>query len=410
MRTIEFHILQNFPPSNLNRDDSGAPKDCDFGGFRRQRISSQCLKRSVRQSEVFQQLQDELLGLRSKRVPGKVATRLVDKGIDQEQAKAMANGLFQALFKFKDNEETSYLLFVGPEEIERAVTLLLEEAEEAKTQADQLIDVEKEELAAKEEGKKKPSNQVQEARQSVDKYFKALAKRYKDSYPGHVRAVDVSLFGRMLADDPNANVDAACQVSHAISVNRMHMEFDYYTAVDDIPDADNAGASMIGTVGFASSCFYRFACIDIDKLISNLGGDKAAEQAAYEGIKAFAHANIQARPTGKQNTFAAHTLPSFIMTVARNEGQPVSLANAFEQPVLPSPDQSLSQQASKKLLDHFGAIKSMFGLEGEAHCVALDAESISEADIKSHEIQVHKEVKALLEKLDEFVKIQTVQE
>lgn len=45
---IEIHLLQNFSPSNLNRDDTGSPKDAEFGGFRRARISSQCIKRAVR--------------------------------------------------------------------------------------------------------------------------------------------------------------------------------------------------------------------------------------------------------------------------------------------------------------------------------------------------------------------------
>ena len=43
---IEIHMLKNYPPVNLNRDDSGAPKTCFFGGVQRGRISSQCLKRS----------------------------------------------------------------------------------------------------------------------------------------------------------------------------------------------------------------------------------------------------------------------------------------------------------------------------------------------------------------------------
>lgn len=177
----------------------------------------------------------------------------------------------------------------------------------------------------------------------------------------------------MLASSPTENIDAACQVSHAISVNRMNMEFDYFTAVDDIPaDDDNAGAAMIGTVGFASSCFYRFACVDLDQLTRNLGGDAAA---AREGVLAFAEGFVQARPTGKQNTFAAHSLPAFVMVVAREAGQPVSLANAFETPVKPSPERSLTDGAIAALGRHYGQLRNMYGLDGVAACAVLDAQA-----------------------------------
>ena len=49
MKLIELHILQSFPVSCLNRDDVGAPKTATFGGVNRARISSQCLKRAIRE-------------------------------------------------------------------------------------------------------------------------------------------------------------------------------------------------------------------------------------------------------------------------------------------------------------------------------------------------------------------------
>ena len=126
MKTIEFHILQNFPPSNLNRDDSGAPKDCDFGGYRRQRISSQCLKRSVRTSEVFEMLMHDRLGKRTKRAPMEVAKLLVQGGQTEARAKAMAEEFFEALYGVNDKGMTDYLLYVGAEELQRAATILQE--------------------------------------------------------------------------------------------------------------------------------------------------------------------------------------------------------------------------------------------------------------------------------------------
>ena len=45
---IEFHILQSFPVTCLNRDDVGSPKTAMIGGTMRARVSSQCWKRAVR--------------------------------------------------------------------------------------------------------------------------------------------------------------------------------------------------------------------------------------------------------------------------------------------------------------------------------------------------------------------------
>lgn len=398
MKTIEFHILQNFPPSNLNRDDSGSPKDCDFGGYRRQRISSQCLKRSVRQSDLFRDLMTDRLGIRTKRAPEQVAKQLVALDHTPTQARAMAGEFFEALYGVNDKGTTDYLLYVGPEELQRAADLLHQADAEIGAIAENLATLRLTEASnAKNRVEAKADKETRTAAIAKgEKHFSTLADQYKKAYPKHVRAVDVALFGRMLADNPAENVDAACQVSHAISVNRMNMEFDYYTAVDDLPLEDNTGAGMIGTVAFASSCFYRFACLDFDQLVRNLGGDA---QAAREGVQAFAEAFIQARPSGKQNTFAAHSLPAFVLFVVREKGQPVSLANAFEKPVAPSKDLSLTDGAIAALSQHYGKLKKMYGLNGQATCVLLDDSQAAENELQKANVQVHGDVPALLEML-----------
>ena len=376
MKTIEFHILQNFPPSNLNRDDSGVPKDCDFGGYRRQRISSQCLKRSVRQSDIFRDQLTDRLGIRTKRAPIEVAKLLVRQGRSQEQADAMSLEFFDALYGINDKGNTDYLLYIGAEELQRAATLLTDADAEIGATAEQLATLRAELAKLQKKEKEAKQKEIDEA----SKPFNALAEQYKKTYPKHVRSVDVALFGRMLADSPAENIDAACQVSHAISVNRMNMEFDYFTAVDDLQPADNAGAGMIGTVGFSSSCFYRFACVDMSQLSRNLGGD---DKAAAEGVLAFAEAFVQARPSGKQNTFAAHSLPALVMVVVRESGQPVSLANAFEIPIKPGNDQSLTDEAIAALGKHYGKLRKMYGLNGQATCVVLDDETTGLVSLKS---------------------------
>ena len=134
----------------------------------------------------------------------------------------------------------------------------------------------------------------------------------------------------MLAEKPDGNVDAACQVAHALSTHAVDPEIDFYTAVDDrTEERDEIGAGMMGTQGFNSACFYRYALLDLDQLTRNLG-DRAA---AVESVRAFLRAFTLAIPRAKQNSHAAQNLPSFAMFVARESGAPVSLANAFARPV-----------------------------------------------------------------------------
>ena len=141
------------------------------------------------------------------------------------------------------------------------------------------------------------------------------------------KAVDLALFGRMLADMPEKNQNAACQVAHALSTHSVEREFDYYTAVDDLKPEDSTGADMMGTVEFNSACFYRYAVVDWEKLVENLQDD---EQLAKKGLRAFLEGFVVAEPTGKQNTFAAHNPPEFVAVSVRENAAPRNLANAFE--------------------------------------------------------------------------------
>lgn len=369
MKTVEFHLLQNFPPSNLNRDDTGAPKDCDFGGYRRQRISSQCLKRSVRRSDNFRENLEGRLGIRTKRALELVARQLMDSGLAAAEASVLAEGFFATLCNGLDAKgETSYLLYVGPEEITRVTDILVQHQESLRPALEKITELRQKLQQVKDQ--KDEKKKLEEAIGKELKAFDPLAKQYEKEYPRYVRAVDIALFGRMLADRPQENVDAGCQVAHAFSVNKMAMEFDYFTAMDDIKEQQNdPGAGMIGTVNFASSCFYRYATIDILQFVRNLGGDAAT---ALEGIMAFAEGFIEARPSGKQNSFAAHTLPSLVLVVIRDKGQPCSLANAFEKPVEPSAGSSLSQEAAARLLEELSKLTSMYGLSGQAFVVSRD--------------------------------------
>lgn len=342
---IEFHLIQNFAPSNLNRDDTGAPKDAIFGGHRRARVSSQCFKRATRLAAAEHELIDEAnRGIRTKRLKHLLIERLTGRDPDEAAAKIesalAAAGL--SLSK-KDADKTEYLLFLGEKEIAAFAGL---------------IDAHWDELAAVDAGTSKKQRKAA-APPEVGKKAKALLDGGK--------AVDIALFGRMLADLPAVNQDAACQVAHAISTHRVEREFDYYTAVDDRGEEDETGADMIGQIEFNSATFYRYAVLDAGKLVDNLQGDR---ELTLSAIEAFATALVRAVPTGKQNTFAAHNAPDFIGVCLRHVA-PMNLANAFEKPVVSQIQQSLTEQSVKRLLDTDTKLSAVYS-DGQDEWLYLD--------------------------------------
>lgn len=354
---VELHMLQNFAPSCLNRDDTNSPKDCEFGGYRRARISSQCLKRAIRTHfKDAALLPGENLGERTKRVVELIAERLAKDGKDLETAKAAVTAALAAA-RLKATPEgaevkTQYLLFLGNQEINELTRLIATQWEALTKQPE----------ATEASGKKKTAKQQKaEAQNAVPpEVVKAVDKLLDGG-----KAADLALFGRMLADLPEKNVNAACQVAHALSTNKVNMEMDFYTAVDDLKPEDSAGADMLGTVEFNSACFYRYANIDCDALLKNLHGD---EDLTRKTIEAFLKASRSAIPNGKQNSSAAHNEPSFVFAVVRKSGLQ-SLANAFVKPARPSReengvDKSLICNSIEAADKFWGRVTSAYGEEG----------------------------------------------
>ncbi len=354
---IEIHALQNFAPSNLNRDDTGAPKDAFFGGTRRARVSSQCFKRAVRHhfssSVQGNTLAPDDVALRTKRVLEAIVNDLVRKGRPADEAAEKTRlALASVELSVKEDGKTEYLLFLGQREISGIADII-------HTKWDSIIAP----AAAPTEGKK-PGKAKKQAAQAADPELKkALGKIFNGG-----KAVDVALFGRMLADMPEKNQNAACQVAHAISTHAVEREFDFYTAVDDLKPEDTAGADMMGTVEFNSACFYRYAVVDWEKLKSNLQGD---EELPEKGLRAFLKGFVVAEPTGKQNTFAAHNPPEFIAVSVRRNTAPRSLANAFETAIRVKRDESLTRKSAEALTQKAKLLQAAFGGEGETFVLNL---------------------------------------
>ncbi len=344
---VELHLIQNFVPSCLNRDDTNTPKDCEFGGYRRARISSQCLKRAIRWDGTFQDNLKGLLSSRSVRFPNDVAKSLKELGVDDASCQTIGKGL-QDIAKSEDKEETkkkgaatedSYeldvfktpqMVFYTPAEVEACAKAIKKLLDQGITSPDV----------------------VKEIRNKKAKHFLQLPRP---------RSADIALFGRMITSDSFENVDAACQVAHAISTHKVTMDLDYFTAVDDLQPKEEAGAGMIGVTGFNSSCFYRYSMVDMRQLIENMGGDI---EVALKTLESFLRASIAAIPTGKQNSMAAHNPPDVLLSVVRKNGAPVSLANAFVSPVRPASGKGLTELSAEAMDGYWGKLVNVYGQDG----------------------------------------------
>lgn len=392
---LELHILQNFAPSNLNRDDTGAPKDCQLGGHRRARISSQCLKRAVR--DAFQShgmFGEDELAVRTKRIVENVADLLVSEHQREREAaiELAAATLAGAGLKVKgadDNHKSKYLIFLPKRHLSQLANLINTHWDTIKKLGAEATASPTVPPEAKGTSKRKDKAQKKGA------FPKEMADELIPIFEDAARTPDLALFGRMIADAPSWNVDAACQVAHAISTNRVAMEFDFYTAVDDLRPHDTAGSGMMGTVQFNSSCYYRYAVLDTDDLRENLGDD--GNVLAGRTAAAFVRASVLAIPTGKQNSMAAHNPPSFVLAIARRNGTPVSLANAFCNPVRPNGDSDLVGESIVALRAYLGRMCAMYGTAG------LDGFYIADRDIAATEGAVPLENKKTLDALVEAV-------
>jgi len=339
---VELHLLQNFAPSNLNRDDTNNPKDCEFGGTRRARISSQCLKRATRSEKIFAETTAVDLAIRTRWMNRMIADALIGQGKPEEAARALAD-LFAAQYAKLDKGHSSVLVYLSKTELDAIVTQ---------------VNSHWDEYAA---AVKDPKSTLVEA--AAKELFKLLKDR--------TSAPDIALFGRMLAEKPELNIDAACQMAHAISTHAVNMDMDFFTAVDDFAKREETGAGMMGMSGFNSACFYRYACIDFKQLTANLNGDIAL---ARKTVEAFLRASVRAVPSGKQNSSAAQNPPSFYMTVVREDGAAWSLANAFEKQVYA--DEHGLVSASVRALDaYWGKLSGFFGAQARPVVAALDGEA-----------------------------------
>lgn len=326
---VDFHILQTVPPSCVNRDDTGSPKTAVYGGAVRARVSSQAWKHAVRKMFTEEMSDTVDTGYRTKKGADLVAEQIAKLAPDKDALKLAQKVIADAGIK-SDDKGTKALFFLSRAQAKALAELAVEGCKDK--------------------------------------------KQYKDALKA-VPSADMALFGRMVADDPSLNYDAAAQVAHSISTHAVQNEYDYFTAVDDCSKEDSSGAGHLGTVEYNSSTLYRYATVNVMELEKWFGKEQAAEN-----VRIFGEAFICSMPTGKQNTFANRTLPDAVYVTLR-EDQPVNLVGAFEKPIRKSadgyvePSKAALKQYAEELYKNFDApVKSLAvgtGLEELAPAMPL---------------------------------------
>lgn len=332
-RFIQLHVLTAYPPSNLNRDDTGRPKTALVGDALRLRISSQSLKRAWRTSEVFEASIGQNLGTRTKMAGAQVFKTLTDAGIADKPAREWTRAIAGQFGKLKADKksETNDDLHI-----------------------EQLAHISPQELA------------------SIDALARACGARGAAPTAEELKllckpraAVDIAMFGRMLADAPAFNMEAAVQVAHAITVHKSAVEDDFFSAVDDLNQGlEDKGAGHIGERGYGAGLFYLYICINRDLLKENLGDDPAL---TGQALVALLHAITQVSPTGMQNSFASRAHASFLLA-EKGSQQPRSLVQAFLKPVKPHGEQDILALAVAALRQRCDNFDKVYGPCADSRC------------------------------------------
>ena len=363
-RFVQLHLLTSYPPANLNRDDLGRPKTAKMGGVDRLRVSSQSLKRAWRSSEIFEKevsnnekLKEGFeidhpkdIGFRSKIFAEKwISKFLKAHQVDDEVAVLWSEDFSRAFGQVESDEnKLSQLAHISDLEAQGLYysTLELVDFLNGKNENEDFVKV------REIQGSRKTKKKAEEISKLNDKIAGLLSNMFLSKGK---TSVDIALFGRMLASTPAYNVEAACQVAHAISVHPVVIEDDYFTAVDDLNDgSEEAGAAHIGETGFAAGLFYSYICLNSELLEKNLGGDTVLVQRA---IKALTEAAVKVAPEGKQNSFGSRAYASYVLA-EKGDQQPRSLSVAFLKPITNS---NYGADAVGSLTTHLSNMDEVYG-------------------------------------------------
>jgi CRISPR system Cascade subunit CasC len=321
-----------------------------MGGSQRLRVSSQSLKRAWRESDIFKEALSGHIGIRTKEM-GVHIYKALTTGCSLEDAidnNAEANNKFSPISESKAKKYATEIagVFGKAKTVKKS-----KDGEDKETESDPLVSLKLEQLA---HFSQEEINQIGSLLEKISESGDAPTKDDLMLLRKQHTAVDIAMFGRMLASSPMYNTEAAVQVSHAITVHKVAVEDDYFTAVDDLNNGDdNSGAAHIGESEF-SGLFYNYICINRTLLAENLGGD---EELVNKALRSLIEAAAKVAPTGKQNSFASRAYASYIMA-EKGTQQPRSLSVAFLKALNGKDllDESISalKDTNKKMEDVYG--------------------------------------------------------
>lgn len=336
---VDIHAVQTVPPANLNRDDTNSPKTATYGCVRRLRVSSQSWKKAMR--DYFASIpENRNVGVRTRFISDLIIKAIMKRDPEKtyDEALELSDVVLHNIYKKKAYNSNIEIIEAdsenspdGKKHLKNKVLFFM-----STIQADRLAGI----LLDPDLDEKKRNKAIENALKTDN-------------------SVDQALFGRMVADDKSLDIDAAAQVAHAIGVQKAQPEFDFFTAVEDNKlEADNsAGAGMMGTVEFSSSTLYRFADVSLHQLEENLGDKEAVADAVVEFVDAF----VNSVPSGKQNTFAAHTLPAAVVVTLR-DSRPISYVGAFEKPIDGDNSADITSKAVAAMADYAVETQSAYDL------------------------------------------------
>ena len=320
MKLIELHILQSYPVSCLNRDDLGAPKSAIFGGVNRSRISSQCLKRAIREYAKTTFPSARFTGQRTKLIVSPLQDILTNHGMEKEDALKYAIAFAETLAEVDIKQtipEVTTLIFLAPGDLDAIGKEIFDAVNDKRCV-----------LKATEPKK----NEKKKTDKEKNPFLKRLAKKQLSS--SITDAADIAIFGRFVASHSSLKLDGAAMFSHALSTHSSDNELDFFVAVDDCKTKEmDQGAGMLGSLEFVSATYYRYAALNLDVLNDeeHLGNLSSEERKMV--VDAFIRSTLLAVSTARKNSMNAHTLPAYVLGIVKDKGQPVQLINAFENPV-----------------------------------------------------------------------------
>lgn len=363
MDLIELHILQSFPVTCLNRDDVGAPKSAVFGGIQRARVSSQSWKRAIR--FMAKEIQPEVFaGTRTRFVIRELKRSYLNKGFADAEAQELAESTADAIGKLDNVEKGTVktLLYFSPMELDSVVSEVAQG--EAKDIIGDCVEMRGALATAIEAGntreRKAAEKKYKKTRSGVDTLTKKATSKLKDAVKDHA---DISIFGRMVADDHSLMLEGAGLFSHAISTHKASSEVEFFSAVDDKQETGDEGAAHINTLEFSSACYYRYVGLNLDLLADHEHLKHFTDAELRVVLDAFLRAALLAVPEARKNSMFGFTEPSHVLGL-RRRGHPLSLVNAFEKPVRAS-DKGYLETSKAAIEAHFESLKRTFKFEAE---------------------------------------------